>query len=66
MSDLLSILEVISNIHLAFPIVKKKILVYDVNKYSNSLYLRFEVKDRPGVFIQLQNDLLLIKYQFKD
>ena len=27
----------------------KKIKIYDVNKYSNPLYLRLEVKDKPGV-----------------
>ena len=50
MSDLLSILR--GNIKYPFglPSVKrKKVKVYNVNNYSNSLYLRFEVKDKPGV-----------------
>ena len=50
MSDLLSILR--GNIKYPFGISsnkRKKIKIYDVNKYSNSLYIRIEVKDRPGV-----------------
>ena len=50
MSDLLSILR--GNIKYPFGISsfkRKNILPYDKNKYSNSLYLRFEVKDKPGV-----------------
>ena len=50
MSDLLSILK--GNIKYPFGIPnkkRKKINFYDKNQYSNSLYLRFEVKDKPGV-----------------
>ena len=50
MSDLLSILR--GNIKHPFglpSIKRKKAKVYNVNNYSNSLYLRFEVKDKPGV-----------------
>tara|TARA_B100002052_G_scaffold124860_2_gene114625 strand:- start:253 stop:1542 length:1290 start_codon:yes stop_codon:yes gene_type:complete len=50
MSDLLSILR--GNIKHPFglpSIKRKKVKVYNVNNYSNSLYLRFEVKDKPGV-----------------
>ena len=50
MSDSLSILR--GNIKYPFGISsfkRKNILPYDKNKYSNSLYLRFEVKDKPGV-----------------
>jgi len=50
MSDLLSILR--GNIKYAFgsPYKKrKKTIYYDNNKYSNSFYLRFDVKDKPGV-----------------
>ena len=50
MSDLLSILR--GNIKFPFGIPfnkRKKIIPYDRNKHSNSLYLRFEVKDKPGV-----------------
>ena len=50
MSDLLSILR--GNIKYPFgtPYSKrKKVNSYNKDKYSNSLYLRFEVKDKPGV-----------------
>ena len=50
MSDLLSILR--GNIKYPFGLSSNKrnnISFYDINKYSNSLYLRFIVKDKPGV-----------------
>ena len=50
MSDLLSILR--GNIKYPFGIPfnkRKKIDFYDKNNYLNSLYLRFEVRDKPGV-----------------
>jgi len=50
MSDLLSVLR--GNIKYPFGIPfnkRKKINFYDKNQYLNSLYLRFEVKDKPGV-----------------
>ncbi len=50
MSDLFSILR--GNIKYAFGIPNKKrnkIHPYNYNNYSNSLYFRFEVKDKPGV-----------------
>ncbi len=50
MSDLLSILR--GNIKYPFGISKNRRLkpkIYDKNKYSNPLYLRLEVKDKPGV-----------------
>ena len=56
MSDFLSILR--GNIKYPFglPYVKRKIPnVYNVNNYSNSLYLRFEVKDKPGVLLSITN-----------
>ena len=62
MSDLLSILR--GNIKYPFSIPnnkRKKIPVYDVNKYSNSLYLRFEVKDKPGVLSQITKQLAINK-----
>ena len=36
-------------------------IFYDVNKYSNSLYLRFEVKDKPGVLSQITKQLAINK-----
>ncbi len=50
MSDILSILR--GNIKYPFGISnkkRKKIKIYDLNNYSNSLYLRLEVIDKPGV-----------------
>ena len=58
MSDLLSILR--GNIKFPFGIPsnkRKKIIRYDQNQYSNSLYLRFEVKDKPGVLSQITKQL---------
>ena len=50
MSDLLSILR--GNIKYPFGIPKnerKKLPIFNKDKYSNSLYIRLEVKDKPGV-----------------
>jgi len=58
MSDLLSILR--GNIKFPFGIPstkRKKIISYDQNQYLNSLYLRFEVKDKPGVLSQITKQL---------
>tara|TARA_B100000900_G_scaffold16619_1_gene13090 strand:+ start:66 stop:1361 length:1296 start_codon:yes stop_codon:yes gene_type:complete len=58
MSDLLSILR--GNIKFPFGIPsnrRKKVAIYDVNNYVNSLYLRFEVKDKPGVLSQITKKL---------
>ena len=50
MSDLLSILRGNVKYPFGLPFNKRKIInFYDKNKYSNSLYLRFLVKDKPGV-----------------
>ena len=60
MSDLLSILR--GNIKFPFgiPNVKRKsIKVFNYDNYINSLYLRFEVKDKPGVLAQITNRLAL-------
>ena len=62
MSDLLSILR--GNIKYPFGInskKRKKISIYDVNNYVNSLYLRFEVKDKPGVLSQITKQLAKYK-----
>jgi len=50
MSDLLSILR--GNIKYPFGIPfskRKKVIYYNKNQHSNSMYLRFEVRDKPGV-----------------
>ena len=54
MSDLLSILR--GNIKFPFGIPdskRKSVNIYNIKNYSNSLYLRFEVKDKPGVLSSL-------------
>ncbi len=54
MSDLLSILR--GNIKFPFGVSvrnRKSISNYDLNKYTNSLYFRFEVNDKPGVLSQI-------------
>ena len=54
MSDILSILR--GNIKFPFGIPdskRKSVNIYNIKNYSNSLYLRFEVKDKPGVLSSL-------------
>ena len=58
MSDLLSILR--GNIKFPFGIPsskRKKVFSYDQNQNFNSLYMRFEVKDKPGVLSQITKQL---------
>ena len=58
MSDMLFILR--GNIKYPFGISdvkRKKVKAYNINNYSNSLYLRFEVKDKPGVLSQITKNL---------
>ena len=38
-------------------LIKKKVKIYNVNKYSNALYLRLEVKDKPGVLSSITKQL---------
>ena len=62
MSDLLSILR--GNIKFPFGIPfrnRKKVGYYDKNLNFNSLYLRFEVKDKPGVLSQITKQLAKYK-----
>tara|TARA_B100000427_G_scaffold321576_1_gene322373 strand:+ start:181 stop:1464 length:1284 start_codon:yes stop_codon:yes gene_type:complete len=62
MSDLLSILR--GNIKFPFGIPsnkRKKVFFYDKNQNFNSLYLRFEVKDKPGVLSQITKQLAKYK-----
>ncbi len=66
LSDLLSILR--GNIKKPFgiPFAQLKALKpYNVNNYTNSLYLRFEVRDRPGVLSQITNRLAKYKISVK-
>ena len=58
MSDFLSILR--GNIKYPFglPQIKRRIpTIYNVDRYSNSLYLRLEVKDKSGVLSQITKEL---------
>ena len=58
MSDLLSILR--GNIKFPFGVSSTKrkfVSSYNLNMYSNSLYFRFEVNDKPGVLSQITQSL---------
>tara|TARA_B100000427_G_scaffold169104_1_gene140579 strand:- start:1453 stop:2745 length:1293 start_codon:yes stop_codon:yes gene_type:complete len=58
MSDLLSILR--GNIKYPFGISNRKrmkLKIFDINGYSNSLYVRLEVKDKPGVLSLITKQL---------
>ena len=58
MSGLLSILR--GNIKNPFGVSsknRKSISTFDVNNYENSLYIRFEVKDKPGVLSEITKKL---------
>ena len=66
LSDLISILR--GNVKKPFGIPsnkRKKIPVLNNNYYSNSLYLRFEVKDKSGVLSNITNRLAKFKISVK-
>ena len=66
LSDLLSILR--GNIKYPFgtPYVKRKTIKnYIKDNYANSLYLRFEVKDKPGVLSEITKRLAKYKISVK-
>ena len=66
LSDLLSILS--GNVKKPFGISnnnRKSIKCYNANNYTNSLYLRFEVKDKPGVLSTITNRLAKYKISVK-
>ena len=66
LSDLLSVLS--ENIKKPFGIPnnkRKSIKCYNVNNYKNSLYLRFEVKDKPGVLSKITKRLAKYKISVK-
>ena len=66
LSDLLSILRGNIKKPLGISISKLKSMKnYNVNNYINSLYLRFEVKDKPGVLSQITNRLAKHKISIK-
>ncbi len=62
LSDLMSILR--GNIKFPFGISSKKrktIKTFDIDNYTNSLYIRFEVKDKQGVLSNITNRLAKFK-----
>ena len=66
LSDLLSILR--GNIKKPFGVANSKlksIKNYNVSNYVNSLYLRFEVNDKPGVLSKITNRLAKFKISIK-
>ena len=66
LSDLLSILR--GNIKKPFGVAISKLKTikhYNINNYVNSLYLRFEVKDKPGVLSKITNRLAKFKISIK-
>ena len=66
LSDLLSILRGNIKKPLGISVSSLKSLKpYNVNKYVNSLYLRFEVKDKPGVLSKITNRLAKYKISVK-
>ena len=66
LSDLLSILRGNINNPFGVKVSKLKTLkAYNPNNYINSLYLRFEVKDKPGVLSQITNRLAKYKISIK-
>tara|TARA_Y100000748_G_C15228692_1_gene384198 strand:- start:6 stop:617 length:612 start_codon:yes stop_codon:yes gene_type:complete len=66
LSDLLSIIK--GNRNKPFGLSsnkRKKIKPFDIKNYSNSLYLRFDVKDKPGVLSLITNRLAKFKISIK-
>jgi homoserine dehydrogenase len=66
LSDLMSILS--GNIKYPFGIPtinRKKVQVLNNKDYTNSLYLRFEVKDKPGVLSDITNRFAKFKISIK-
>ena len=66
LSDLLSVLR--SDVKKPFGVScsqRKIIKCYNVSNYSNSLYLRFEVKDKSGVLSKITNRLAKYKISVK-
>ena len=66
LSDLMSILSGQIKNPFGVPSLKrKKIQVLNNNYYTNSLYLRFEVKDKPGVLSSITNRFAKYKISVK-
>ena len=66
LSDLLSILRGNIKYPFSLPTNKRKfITAFNADKYTNSLYLRFEVKDVPGVLSKITNQMAKNKISVK-
>ena len=66
LSDLLTIMKGNKNKPFGLSSHKRKaIKAFDIKNYSNSLYLRFEVKDKPGVLSLITNRLAKFKISIK-
>ena len=66
LSDLLSILRGNIKYPFSLPTNKRKfITAFNAHKYTNSLYLRFEVKDVPGVLSKITNQMAKNKISVK-
>jgi homoserine dehydrogenase len=66
LSDLFSILRGTIKYPFGVPnIMRKSIKAYNIKDYTNSLYLRFEVKDKPGVLSRITNRLAKYKISVK-
>src|SRR5210317_2387632 len=66
LSDLFSILRGSIKKPFGIPGNKRKLIkCYNVDNYVNSLYLRFEVKDKPGVLSKITNRLAKYKISVK-
>tara|TARA_B100000902_G_scaffold13173_1_gene15999 strand:- start:25 stop:1317 length:1293 start_codon:yes stop_codon:yes gene_type:complete len=66
LSDLMSVLKGETKKPFGIPLNKRrKIQVLNNNFYTNSLYLRFEVKDKPGVLSDITNRFAKFKISIK-
>ena len=66
LSDLLSILRGNIKYPFSLPTNKRKFITsFNAHKYTNSLYLRFEVKDVPGVLSKITNQMAKNKISVK-
>ncbi len=66
LSDLLSVIRGNINNPLGVSVSQlKSFKQYNIDNYVNSLYLRFEVKDKPGVLSQITNRLARYKISVK-
>ena len=66
LSDLLSVIKTKAKYPFGIPFIKRKtIKAFNADNYKNSLYLRFEVKDKQGVLSLITNRLAKHKISVK-